>query len=363
MPTRRDLIAAGLLAPILIPAGRRRRRRPLLPRVNGGINVQPLRRMDTVSDFTPPLVIPELVRLQMKEVYELGFRRMRITISFSEFGPDFFAAIPYVRIARALGIEVLAIIDQFGGGFDLLRALADPLRRAHVLEAHHAIFCRPVKRATRRVRSTGRVSFQILNEPTDSRGLPPVDYVTRFLAPVTHELRRIDPAVEVVAAATVGRRAGIWRLREMLSAGLERACDRVAVHVYDRAGIADLRGLIRAPVSVTETAAIGTDGHLDWVLSTYPEIEAALPPIDDIYWFDLFDFEPGVFRIIDVFENEDGTFGSSVESTALHSYWRERVAGAAGSRTHATFDELIPDVAAYLPTGEDFAIADAARLA
>lgn len=363
MSTRRDILAAGLLFPGLVQARpRRRRHRPLLPRVNGGMNVQPLRRMDAVSDFTPPLIVPELVLLQMRAIYELGFRSIRITLSFNDFGPDFFAAIPYVRLARSLGIHVLAIVDQFGSGFDLLRALADPLRRRRVLEAYHAIFSRTVRRASPRVHEYGQLAFQLLNEPTEARSLEPADYVVRFLGPAYADLKAIDSGTEVVAAAPVGRRAGIWRLQQMLLAGLERTCDRVALHVYDRALIPELAGLVRAPVAVTETAARRTAGHLPWVQEIYPELRETLPTLGEIYWFHLFDFEPGALRILDIREDEHGVVTASEESTELASWWRARTLAAAGDRPRATFGELVPDLDRYLPTGEDFAIAEAARL-
>src|SRR5262249_36049169 len=79
---------------------------PPLPRVNGGINVQPLRSF-APTPATGPAIQPELVDLQLRLLYELGFESMRITITYNRFSADFLAAIPYVRAARALGIEVL----------------------------------------------------------------------------------------------------------------------------------------------------------------------------------------------------------------------------------------------------------------
>ncbi len=110
---RREFLKLGAtwtLTASTIPAdslGSSRQALPALPRVNGGINVQPLRRLGRTPDPDVPLIQPELVDLQMKMVYELGFQWIRITISFDRFGPDFLAAIPYVRAARALGVNVL----------------------------------------------------------------------------------------------------------------------------------------------------------------------------------------------------------------------------------------------------------------
>ena len=114
-----------------------------IPRVNGGIVVNPVRRFETNAGFTLPLIVPRLVDLQMRLVYELGFSHMRIMISFEEFGPNFLAAIPYVRAARALGIDVLGIIDQFSG-FDLARAISDGATRDEVLETWGRLIDRSV---------------------------------------------------------------------------------------------------------------------------------------------------------------------------------------------------------------------------
>ena len=79
-----------------------------MPRVNGAINVQPLRRLDPAANAIPGIEV-ELVDAQMRALYELGFAAVRITVTFSRFGENFLAAIPYVRAARALGIDVLAL--------------------------------------------------------------------------------------------------------------------------------------------------------------------------------------------------------------------------------------------------------------
>lgn len=361
MSTRREFLQAGLaLGLVGQHGGPPPRGYPPLPRANGGVNVQPLRRLDTVSDFTPPIVRPELVALQLRAVYELGFRSMRVTLSFNEFGPDFFGAIPYVRCARALGIRVVGILEQFGNGYDLLRALTDPERRRRVLSAYLDVFAAPVTPASERVHEPGPLVLQILNEPTEARGLEAGDYVQRVLAPVFADLQELAPDTEVLAAAPVGRRAGLWRLREMLVHGVERVCHRVAIHVYNRDLIADLVGLVRSPIEVTETGVMGTSRHLQWYTKTIPEIREQLEDVREIHWFDLFDFEPGAFRILDIHETEDGAT-SSVESGDLYRALGEQVATAAGSRRHASFQELVPDMTPYLPTGADFARVELAR--
>src|SRR3990170_4766519 len=110
-----------------------------VPRVNGGINIQPVRRLEPDAGLTPPLIVPEVVDAQMRALYQLGFEHVRLTLSFDRFGPDFVAAIPYVRAARALGMDVLGVIGQFTG-YDLVQAIADPATRDEVLETYLDIF-------------------------------------------------------------------------------------------------------------------------------------------------------------------------------------------------------------------------------
>jgi hypothetical protein len=148
--------------------------RPPVPRVNGGVNVQPLRRFDLEAGFTPPLIVPELVDAQMQAVYELGFEQIRITIPFGRFGPDFLGAIPYARTARALGIDVLGVISQFTG-FDLVQALSRREEREKVLEVYFQIFDSLVPPASEGI-SPGRFAAQVLNEPTHFLGISPELY-------------------------------------------------------------------------------------------------------------------------------------------------------------------------------------------
>src|SRR5262245_4045715 len=102
---------------------------PPVPRVNGGINIHPLRRLDPNAGTTPPPTEPELVELQLRAVYALGFEQLRISIPFGRFGPDFLAAIPYCRAARALGIDVIGVMTDFGG-YALAQALLNQRSRA-----------------------------------------------------------------------------------------------------------------------------------------------------------------------------------------------------------------------------------------
>ena len=325
------------------------------------MNVQPLRRFDAVNDFSPPLIVPELVLLQLRAIYELGFSSVRVTLSFNEFGPDFFGAIPYVRACRALGIDVVGVIDQFGLGFDLLRALSNPERRRRVLEAYCRVFAAPVVPASRRVRRAGGFTVQMLNEPVDSRGISAAEYVRYFLAPTRADLLSIDPSLRVISAATVGRRAGVLRLHDMLEAGLERACDAVSIHVYDADLIDDLVGLVRLPIWVTETGARGAGEQLGWYQRVLPSIRERLAGVEELFWFDLFDFEPDGFRLLEIRAAEGGGFVARVASPALFSHYTARVAEATGGVPHLPFDRLIPDLTPFLPTRDDLAIVETAR--
>ena len=365
--TRRSLMFSGLtwaLAGSAATSWRsetHRRDLPLLPRVNGGINVQPLRRLDTVHDFTPPLIIPELVDLQLRALYELGFSSMRITISFNNFGPDFFAAIPYVRAARALGIDVLGILGQFGFGFDLVQALAVPAVRGQVLQAYLEIFGQPPAPVMNSVRTVGAFSMQVLNEPTHEYGLESEDYVHYFLIPIYEELKRRQPELTVVAAAAVGNRDGVLRARAMLEAGLENHCDRFALHVYDRSLIPRIARLSPKPTWITESGTIGTDQHLEWFTGVFPQIFTLMPQVQRIFWFQLFDFGVNRHRLIDIFENEEG-YEAQPASRLLMDYLTARVETATGGRAHARYEDLIPDITEYFPNADDFGLVEAIEL-
>ena len=313
-------------------------------------------RLDGVSDFTPPIIVPELVDLQMQQIYELGFERVRITLSFGNFGPDLLAAVPYVRACRALGIDVLGLLSDFGFSLALAQALNDPLRRDTVIDAYVAVFTAPVEPATPQVERAGETALQVFNEPTNFLGIAPEQYVRFLLAPTFAALKERAPGIVVVSAATVGRLDGVLRARRMFEAGLEDFCDVVAHHVYDLRQLEQLGGMARKPIWVTESGVRGPGAHLAWVTERFPEISERLGDVQHIYYFDLFDPEPGAFRLIDVYENEPGSFATRVESTNLVNHFSRRVAAAAGGARHATYRELIPDIREYFPTAEDLAI-------
>ncbi len=329
------------------------------PRVNGGINVQPLRCFGCVA--TDETIEPELVALQLSAAYGLGFDGIRITAPLGDRN-TFLAVIPYVRAARALGIDAVVLLADFTG-LTLARALHDDGRRAEVLAMYAQIFAPaplPVRPGLGGLGpgGTGRIAFQVLNEPVGFVGVPPDVYVREILAPCRNDLREIAPDVVVVAAAEVGNKSGPPRMRAMLEAGLEGACDRIAYHVYGRDVIPMLSDNVRQIVWVTESGSAGTASHLSWVRDVFPEIREQIGDVLRIFYYDLFDPERGVYRILDIVQ-ESGGYRAVVESTALHEYWSARVTEAAAGRPVLAFDALVPDVRVYFPTPEDVAALDA----
>jgi hypothetical protein len=144
----------------------------------------------------------------MSVLYELGFEQIRLTISFNRFGPDFFAAIPYVRAARALGMDVLGIIGQFSG-LDLVQALSDPESREEVLETYYQIFS-PLDPGFRRG-DLGRIRGPD-SERADALSRDPPDVCVRdYLRPASYHLREDDPNLTLVSAAPIGSAAGLLR--------------------------------------------------------------------------------------------------------------------------------------------------------
>lgn len=328
---------------------------PAVPRVNGAINIQPLRRFERVPSATPPLIVPELVDLQMRALYELGFEAIRLTISFNRFGPDFLAAIPYARAARALGIDVLGVMMDFAG-FDLVQALSRRPTRVEVLDAYLAIFDGIVAPASSGVARTGSFALQVLNEPTHFLGLSPDAYVRQFLAPVYDDLKEKAPELLVVSAAEVGTLEGYLRVRTMFETGLESFCDRVAYHVYSRLVIPLFAGLAHKPVWVTESGVEGTENHLGWVRDVFPEIRRVIGGVERVFYYELFDFEPRRFRLLDIVPDPELGFRPVVESTALFDDLSRRVTKAMGGAPHAGYRDLVPDIRAYFPTPADLEV-------
>ncbi len=327
-------------------------RLPAVPRVNGGINVHPVRRLEGLDKL--PVILPELIALQLRGVYELGFAQLRTTLAIDAdgLGRDFLAAIPYVRAARALGVDVLGIVSNLDTGPHVARALGRPVARARVVQAVAALFAQPVLPLPG-VSRAGGFAVQILNEPTRQNDLPPRDYVMRFLRPTHDDFRRWAPEVPLVSAASVGDRNGVLRMREMFRAGLERYCDVVALHVYDQVAIRQFSGLATKPIWVTETGIPGTDRHLDWTTSVADELRRWLPTLERIYYYVLFDLHPNRYRLFELSGDQERGFSSRVESTALAAHLTSQVQAAQGGAPSASFDSLIPDLSPYLATDDD----------
>jgi hypothetical protein len=319
--------------------------------VNGGINVQPVRLLGG-SPGTPG-IDPAILDAQLATVYSLGFAQARITVSWNRFGNDFFAAIPYVRACRALGIDVIAVLTQFSG-FDFAQALSQPSVRNPLLRACAEIFASPVAPAPGVVQA-GAIAFQVLNEPVNSLGITPGVYLSRLLAPSYRVLKDAAPEVPVIAAAEVGTPEGVLRLRSMLAAGLEDDCDEVACHVYDRDVIPLLAGLARMPVRVTESGADGTARHRGWVETVFPEIARRIAGVREIHYYVLHDAAPGRYQLIDLVREADGNIRVVPESTDLLALYAQRVAQAAGDVPRAGYRDFVPDVTVYFPTNEDLA--------
>ena len=340
-------------------AARRTRGQSLLPpapRVNGGVNIQAARLFaPDVSPKTPGLD-PAVVDALLATAYALGFARARITISWNQFGHDFFAAIPYVRACRALGLDVLCLLSQ-ASGLDFAQALSQPNVRTPLLRAYLRIFASEIAPVPG-VERAGRVAFQILNEPVHSLGIAPGVYLRRLLAPTYGALKVEAPELPVVAAAEVGTPEGVLRVRTLIESGLEDLCDEVAYHIYDPRVIPLLAGLARKPVRVTESGADGPSRHRAWVEEVFPRIEREIAGVSEIDLYVLYDAAPGRYQLIDLARDPDGTLRVVPESDALLSLYAERVAAAAGGAPLAAYRELVPDVTRFFPTAEDVAIAD-----
>lgn len=353
--SRRDMLRLPLAAALgrAVPAAAAQRTAlPALPRVNGGMNVQPIRHLNPPGVPDQVVIGPDLIELQLRFLYELGFSSLRITLAFEQFSRNFLAAVPYVRGARALGIDVVGIMVDFGG-FDLLRALVEPRARHEVVSTYLDVFAAPVEPASPAI-TPGRFLLQVLNEPAHFFGIPPRNYVGDFLAPVYSDVALLQPSVPVVSAAPVGNVDGVLRLREMLSAGMESVCEYVAVHVYSERLIDMMSGLARRrPVLVTESGVAGPEKHLDWVTDTFPRIAAGIHGTEEVFFFELLDLDPDRWRVIDVRVEPSGAFTVRAESPALLEHWRRLVVAATEGLPHASFSDLIPDIAPYYPTDED----------
>ena len=118
------------------------------------------------------------------------------------------AAIPYVRRGACVGIDALVLIADFTG-LTLAHALNDPGRRAAILPLYATLFATDALPLAPGLGGlgpgeTGRIAFQVLNEPVGFVGLPPDAYVRDVLKPCFAELHDIDSRIIVIAAAESG---------------------------------------------------------------------------------------------------------------------------------------------------------------
>jgi hypothetical protein len=327
-----------------------------VPKINRGINVHPLRCLSCLA--TDHGIVPELVALQLEAAYELGFDGLRVTAPLGD-RETLFAAIPYVRAARAVGIDAVVVLADFSG-LTFARALYDDHQRPALLKAYAQVFGVPPAPTAPGLgglgpRGVGRIAFQVLNEPAAFVGVPPDVYVRELLTPVFIDLKNADPSIIVVSAGEVGTLVGPARIRAMLEAGLERVTDRIGYHIYNRDTIPLLDDHVRAIVWVTESGAGGTASHLPWVRDTFPEIRSRIEDVTRIFYYDLYDADRGVYRILDIQGSGSG-YRAVVESTDLYAFFQAEVARAAAGRPLLGFEDLVPDIRAYFPTPEDLAI-------
>jgi hypothetical protein len=153
---------------------------------------------------------------------------------------------------------------------------------------------------------------------------------------------------------------GPARVRAMLEAGLESVTDRVAYHIYSRAAIPLLTANVKQLVWVTESGASGTANHLPWVRDTFPEIRAQIGDVTRIFYYDLYDPDPGVYRILDI-RAETGGYRAVVESADLYGFLADKVAAAAAGRPLLAFETLVPDIRVCFPTDDDIRAYDEVR--
>jgi hypothetical protein len=234
---------------------------------------------------------------------------------------------------RGLGIDVLGVIGQFSG-CDLVQALANPATRDEVLETYVRIFGGAVLTAHTSIPDAGSLALQVLNEPTHFLGIAPRDYVRDLLRPAYYHLKEDDPALTVVSAAAIGSAVGVLQSRQMIEAGLELYCDRVAFHLYETDLLSEVAELASKPVWVTESGSRGSSTHREWMTASFERIRREVRRTERIFWYDLFDFDAGGFRLIDLAEAPDGSFEAVSESSSAIEWLRSNVASAEGELPH-----------------------------
>jgi hypothetical protein len=114
--------------------------------------------------------------------------------------------------------------------------------------------------------------------------------------------------------------------------------------------------LATKPVWITESGSRGAASHREWMTASFDRIRGAIPNVERIFWFDLFDTGEEGFRLIDIAPTLEGGFEVVPESSDaldfLHSRTDETLAGLPA----IPYRDLVPDIMLYFPTEEDFEI-------
>jgi hypothetical protein len=113
-------------------------------------------------------------------------------------------------------------------------------------------------------------------------------------------------------------------------------------------------------VWVTESGVAGTALRLPWVRDTFPQILEQIGDASRIFYYDLYDPDPRVYRLFDI-RDEGGTYVPVAESGALYQFFDDELNAAAAGRPLLGFDTLVPDIRLYFPTPADIAAYEQVR--
>lgn len=216
--------------------------------------------------------------LQLNSLTNLKARWLRISIPYS----NLVAARPFV----GYGYKILGVITDHGGEAALLEELKN--NPEATLQAYFSS-CPSVK------------YWQILNEPTSFHNISPTNYVKDYLAPAARFIRTHYPQLTIVSAAPKGNSQGPILMAEMAAAGLEKYCDRVAVHIYNPIAIIDYADILKKKVWITETGINNQQQHIAWARDTLRAVREALNP-ERIFWYTLWDRSQ--YSLINIDEGE-----------------------------------------------------------
>ena len=223
--------------------------------------------------------------IQLSCLNQLKAQWLRISIPYS----NLLSARPFI----GYGYNILGIITDYGEGTALLEQLENNLEAT--LRAYFS--------------SYPSVSYwQLLNEPTSFWDISPTDYVKKYLAPAASFIRSNYPEVTIVSAAPKGNSQGPILMAEMAAAGLEKHCNRVAVHIYNPVTIIDYANLVNKKIWITETGIDNQQQHIAWARDTLRVVREALNP-ERIFWYALWDKTQ--YSLINIDEEEGMLTGTS----------------------------------------------------